>query len=737
MNIILVEDSALIRTELVRFLSAEPRLRVMATASEEEQAVQLILAQQPDTVLLDLGLAPGSGLNVLRRIRTGGSGARVLILSNQLRPEIRAACLAAGASACYQKDSEVQACLAHLVSWLPPQPAAPLEQRRLQQLSQLNLQNQEIFDNLTNLAANIADMPVALISLVEEHHQRFLARTGIDLTETSRTIAFCAHTIVQGSMLEVPDARLDPRFHDNPLVTGPAGVRFYAGIPLVLSTGDALGTLCVIDHHPGQLSERQRLALKTLASSAVSEIELRRRILELEQEAERRYKAEQHVLHLATRDPLTALPNRATLRDRLEQQTLQAKRQQQQFAVLFLDLDRFKPINDAMGHEAGDDALLGVAARLVGALRESDTVARLGGDEFAILLPNLSGETEALRIATQLITTMEEPLPIKGHSLYLSASIGVALYPAHGTSGDQLLGHADLAMYEAKRQGGSQVCAYTLALSARDQEIQTLSVELQDALRTDQLLLHYQPQLVVETGQLCGVEALLRWNHPQRGLLLPGHFIELVETRGLTRELTRKVLDLALQQLQQWDLDGLHVPRIAVNISAPDIRYPLVETVRSALQRHSVAPQRLELEITESMLTSDGVETLQVLEQLRQLGVSIAVDDFGVGYSSLSQIHRLPIDGLKIDRSFVQELQTSTVDKAIITAVLTMAAALNLRTVAEGVESAAQYRLLEQMGCACAQGYLLSAPLPAGELQAWCRHHTDTQADTASGALTT
>ncbi len=737
MNVVIVEDSPLIRQELLfRMAVLQPRLQVVGTAAEENEAVELILGQQVDAVVLDLSLASGHGLSVLQRLRAAGHGARVLILTNSPDREMRATCLRAGANGFFDKSLEIDACLERLASWLPPLPAT--EERRLKQLQGLGLldmRKTEIFDRITLLAAEITGMPVALLTLVEEHRQVFLSRTGTELHETSRSVSFCAHAILDDALMEVRDTQQDPRFVDNPLVVGPPHIRFYAGVPLVLSSGDALGTLCILDSQPRQLNDRQRRALRTLASGAMAEIELRRYVIELEQEAERRRHAESHILHLATRDALTALPNRTTFRDRLEQQILMGRRQQQKFGVLFLDLDRFKPINDSLGHDGGDEALVTVATRLVQTLRESDTVARLGGDEFGIVLPSLGGSDEAMTLAAKLVAALDEPVQIKGHAAYLGASIGVVMYPDHGTTGDQLLGHADRAMYQAKRHGGRQAVLYSAALSERDAETRGLLVELQDALQGDQLVLHYQPQLTLDTAQLCGMEALVRWNHPRRGLLAPVHFIELAETHGLVRELTRHVLDRALAQLAQWDRAGFHVPRMAVNVSALDIRSELVAVVADALQRHGLPPYRLELEITESTLTSDGIETQQVLGQLREMGVGIAVDDFGVGYSSLGQIHRLPIDCLKIDRSFVQEMTTSSVDVAIVTATLTMAKALSLRTVAEGVEDQAQLALLEQLGCGCVQGYLLSRPAPAQEIERWSERHRASLATTVNGQL--
>jgi len=722
MNIVIVEDSKLIRTQFVRLLSAESRFKIIGTATEEEEAVNLILSTQPDTVLLDLSLSPGSGVQALRRIREAGCGARVLILTNQTDEALREACEHLGANGYFDKSHEFDACLAQLQSWLPPLPAS--ETRRLEMLygtHLLDTQEQEAFDNLTHLAAQIADVPIAMISLVAEDRQWFLSHTGTELRETSRTVAFCAHTILQCEMMEVADAREDPRFFDNPLVVGSTQIRFYAGVPLILPSGEALGTLCVVDSTPKQLTDNQRRALKTLASSALAEIELRRRIIHLEQESERRRTAEAHILHLATRDPLTALPNRATFRDRLDQHVRSALRRKTSLGVLFIDLDKFKPINDTLGHDVGDDALVMIAERLHACLRSSDTVARLGGDEFAAVLPDISSSVEAMQVANKVITTLQRPIHVKGHTLYLGASVGVALFPEHGRQGDQLLRHADLAMYHAKQGGGNRVGLYSKALSDRAEELQILDGDLREGLKRDELLLHFQPQVMLGETQLCGVEALVRWNHPRFGILPPNHFVPMAEQRGFINELTRKVLDMALAQLKAWDLAGLKVPRVAVNVSPVEIRANFAEMIESALYRHNIAPDRLELEITESTLTSDGIETMHLLTRLKQLGVGIAVDDFGVGYSSLAQLHRLPIDCLKIDRSFVQDIESSACDLAIVQAVVTMAEALGLRTVVEGVETEGQVAALKKVGCKCAQGFFLSRPLPAQEVERWMR----------------
>lgn len=736
MKLVVIEDSQLILNELLDRLSMEPRIELAGTAADEEGAVRLILGARVDAVLLDLSLSPGSGLRVLKRIRAARCGARVLILTSHTSDEVREACVKAGANGFFDKTSEVDACIRQLLAWLPaPTGNETSRIRKLHSLGLLDSPGHVVFDNITRLAADIAETPIALISLVDENRQWFLSRTGTELHETSRSVSFCAHTILSNQMLVVEDALADERFRDNPLVRGQEQIRFYAGVPLLLSSGEALGSLCVIDTKPRQLTDRQREALRTLGASAVAEIELRRRVVELESEAERRRIAESNVLHLATRDPLTNLPNRATFRDRLSQHTLLAKRSRQLFAVLFIDLDHFKPINDTLGHDAGDEALVTVANRLNDRLRESDTISRLGGDEFGVLLTGVHSEIEAQQVADILINTLAAPIKMKGHTLYIGASVGIAMYPDHGETGEQLLTHADLAMYEAKKAGSNLSIVYSNSLSERDDEAKALAIELQDAIAAKHLVLHFQPQVALNTLKLCGVEALVRWNHPQRGLLPPSRFVHLAEKRGLMNEMTRLVLDMAVRQVRQWDDMGIHVPRISVNISAVDVRRELLRTVQTCLQAHDLAPERLELEITESMLTSDGVDTMNVLSQLRKMGISIAVDDFGIGYSSLSQIHHLPVDCLKIDRSFVVELVKSEVDVAIVKAILTMANALELRTIAEGVESNAHVDILTELGCGCAQGYLISRPVAADAFAQWHAEYVCSAEQTLNGGL--
>jgi diguanylate cyclase (GGDEF)-like protein len=690
-NIVVVEDSGLVLENLLDMLASLPGLQVVGHARGEDEAVALIAEKRPDAVLLDLALSPGSGLNVLKRMRAAGLPARVLVLTNQPAKPYRQLCLDAGADGFFEKCGDLNELLALLASWMPPLPVnEPARLRALNRLKILDTPEEEVFSAITRLAAAVVGAPMALISLVDARRQWFKARVGLDVCETSRTTAFCAHAIVRAELFEVEDARLDERFAANPLVRGEPGIRFYAGMPLVLPGGEAIGTLCVIDRVPKRLDATQRMAMEVLARNVVAELELRQRIIELEAEVSRRLEAEARIMHLATRDPLTQLPNRAALMDRLHQGLKTAKRDRTQLAVLFLDLDRFKWINDTLGHDVGDQLLQTMASRLTHVLRESDTVARLGGDEFAIILPALHAAEEAERVAQKILTAVLQPVALRGHDVLVGCSIGLAVYPVHGECEEALLRHADLSMYQAKELGGNQYQLFSEQMNLRAVERMTLESELRTAIESGQLELHYQPQVRLADHALTGVEALVRWHHPRLGLLSPDRFIPLAEDTGLIWPLGLAVLDMAVAQIAAWTQQGLDVPRVAVNVSPAQLRDELADAVADTLVRHGVTADRLELELTESALTADGPAVLGLLQSLRNMGLAIAVDDFGVGYSSLALLRRLPITTLKIDRSFVSELASNAQDVAIVEAVITMANSMGLRTVAEGVEEHAQ-----------------------------------------------
>ena len=419
--------------------------------------------------------------------------------------------------------------------------------------------------------------------------------------------------------------------------------------------------------------------------------------------------------HLAHHDMLTGLANRSLFTANLDAALERAKRHHKHLGMLVLGLDRFKLINDTMGHAAGDRTLQAIGQRLRHCVRAEDTVARLGGDEFGVLVEDLSDACDAAAIASKILAAVSEPIGIDGREVRTSTSIGIGLYPDDARSGADLVKAADAAMYRAKARGRQTYDFYTADLSARAAEYLALESGLRRALANGELELHYQPQADVASGRIVGVEALLRWRDPQRGLLLPDQFIHIAEDSGLIERIDEWVLNSALAQAVQWKRAGVPLQRLAVNVSGREVMHGrLADTVAAAIARHRWRDcgMRLELELTESVLLplEHGAS---VFQRLKEAGAMIAIDDFGTGYSSLSRLQHLPVDTLKIDRSFVHGLPAGDDSRALATAIIAMGHGLGLRVIAEGVETPAQLQLLASLGCDEVQGYAVSAPVPA------------------------
>jgi diguanylate cyclase (GGDEF)-like protein len=427
--------------------------------------------------------------------------------------------------------------------------------------------------------------------------------------------------------------------------------------------------------------------------------------------------------HQALHDDLTGLPNRTLLHDRTAQAIYQADRDLTSAALLLIDLDRFKEINNTLGHHYGDELLKQMAERLRASLRQADTVARLGGDEFAVLLSSVGTPEGAAEVARKLQAALEEPFVVEGLSLDVEASIGVAVYPDHGNDPDQLLQHADIAMYAAKERHGG----FMLFDPRQDQHSPrrlALLGELRRAIEHEQLLLYYQPKVQARTGRVLGVEALVRWQHPTQDLVLPGEFIPLAERTGLISPLTHYVLDAALRQCQAWQRDG-HEFSVAVNVSARRLLDPAFpDEVAGLLARWQVPARLLVVEITESTIMTDPAQTLEVLSRLSQMGVEVSIDDFGTGYSSMAYLKSLPAHELKVDRSFVMQMTSNGRDAVIVRAAVDLGRNLGLRVVAEGVEDAATWQELDALGCDAVQGFYISRPVPPDQLLAWLGNHT-------------
>ncbi len=422
--------------------------------------------------------------------------------------------------------------------------------------------------------------------------------------------------------------------------------------------------------------------------------------------------AEKRVQQLARYDALTGLANRSMFVQQLEHALTRAQHSAATLSVFFIDLDRFKAINDTLGHGAGDELLKCVAQRLTGLLRGASVVGRLGGDEFVVLLDGCRDTAMLTRIAGRLLTELAEPLQLAGRPAQVTASIGISRFPDDGTDAASLLKCADTAMYLAKAHGKNNFQLFTPQLADLTTRHLALEGELRQAIQDRQLLLHYQPKFDVLSGTLLGMEALVRWQHPQRGVLAPGDFIALAEESGLIVPMGRWVLEAACQQIRAWSDAGLATPRCSVNVSARQFAHPaLFDEVRNALAGAALDASALEIEVTESVLMGDPVRAQQSLKRLHALGVQIAVDDFGTGYSSLAYLKKFPAQTLKIDRSFVDGLPADRDDAAITCAVISLAHSLDMRVVAEGVETRSQLSFLADTGCDEAQGFLLGRPM--------------------------
>lgn len=429
--------------------------------------------------------------------------------------------------------------------------------------------------------------------------------------------------------------------------------------------------------------------------------------------------------HQSLHDALTLLPNRTLYHDRLNQAILIARRNKQTFALMALDLDRFKQINDSLGHHIGDLVLQETADRLKSALRESDTVARMtvarmGGDEFALLLPTAASEQEATVVAKRILQLLNEPIIINERSLEIGASIGIALFPQHGEDAPTLMRRADSAMYAAKRNQSGYIF-YAPSLEAEDAERLTLQMDLRHAIGNHELVLHYQPKIDFSTCRISGVEALIRWQHPHLGLIFPDSFIPIAETASLMKPFTLAVIELALSQSSIWTGAGLNLP-IAINISAINLQDPKFPAdIADMLRMHNVLAAHIELEVTETALMSDPIKAIENIERLSGMGLQIAIDDYGTGYSSMAYLRKMRVSKIKIDKSFVMDMHDNKNDEVIVRSTVDLGHNLGLSVVAEGVETQVAWDKLKELGCDSAQGYFMGRPMPPTELEKWIK----------------
>jgi diguanylate cyclase (GGDEF)-like protein/PAS domain S-box-containing protein len=448
------------------------------------------------------------------------------------------------------------------------------------------------------------------------------------------------------------------------------------------------------------------------------------------QDISERKRSEREIHRLAYYDSLTGLPNRVLFKDRMTQAIAHARRYQYHLALLFLDLDRFKVINDTLGHNVGDMLLKHVADRLAESVRHSDSIsrssngdqthelARLGGDEFTVLLTNLRDVQDASKVARRILEALARPFTVGGHEIFVTVSIGIAIFPADGESVDVLLKNSDTAMYHAKEQGRNNFQYYSNAMNAAANERLLLEGEVRHATEREEFVVYYQPQIDLRTGRIVGAEALVRWQHPQRGLLVPAEFLQAASDTGMIRTIDEWMLRTVCRQNRAWQHRGLAVPRVSINVSNSLFHgTTLLKAVADTFAETGLTPDRLELELTESVAMRNVDTSITMLQDLKTIGVQLAIDDFGTGYSSLSYLQRLPVNRVKIDQSFVRELLSLVQPVPIVRAIIAMAHSLQLEVLAEGVEDERQRSILMAEGCDQAQGYLFGRPMPAGEFE--------------------
>ena len=447
-------------------------------------------------------------------------------------------------------------------------------------------------------------------------------------------------------------------------------------------------------------------------------------ILSLAQDVTTRVLAEERLIYQATHDGLTSLPNRAMLQDRMQQAISRARRGGVRVAALFIDLDRFKEVNDTLGHRIGDELLREIAERLKRTLRESDFLVRLSGDEFMVVLEQLTDLDPPRLVAAKILDEIRQPTSIEGHEIHVSASIGISVFPDDADDVESLLKNSDMAMYRAKQLGKNAFQFFSAELAELGTAMRLLENSLRSALVRNEFELYYQPKIDMRSGRIIGAEALLRWHHPTRGLVMPGEFVQLAEEAGLIHDIGNWVLDTAFAQLRCWRESGYDKMRMAINLAAAQFRAPLlVERIKGRLERERCNPGCIEIEITETSMLEDPDGVGTALREIRELGMRVAIDDFGTGYSSLSHLKRFPIDTLKIDKTFVADMLHDREDAAIVSAVIAIAHALDLDVIAEGVETEAQRALLAEQGCGAFQGYLFSPALPIVEFDEMLRRH--------------
>jgi len=700
-RLLVVDDEVLILEGITRLLAA--RDYDVVTANGGCEALIAIGKQQFDAILLDLGMPDLNGSEVLRFVSERGVDTPVIVVSGDSTIDAAIRALRGGAADFVRKPYEPEELLRRIEN--------TLTRRRLEKENNHILQRLQQSEKWHRFLVNSS--PDFIYTLDCEGRFTFVNdRVESLLGYSSEALLGQHYSLV---IHEDDIARAEHIFNERR-----AGDRSARNIEIHLKCNPGM-------RRPRLMNGRCK-SVELTATGMYDEdaSPFEQRFIGsygVAKDITERKQAEETVHYQAYHDLLTGLPNRALFRDHLGLMLAQARRTQQSLAVLSLDLDHFKVINDSLGHAIGDEMLLAVGARLRQCLREGDTLARLGGDEFAVLLPTLVSRCDVDHICRKIIQVLSKPVYVKGHEIYVSVSIGACVAPEDGDMIDSLIRQAEIAMYRAKSQGRSRLQFWEAGMQAPYSERMQIEVDLRRALARNEFVLFYQPQVDTATGEVRGFEALLRWWHPQRGLLAPADFIPVAEECGVIVPLGDWVLRQAGAQMAEWRHAGLPPVRLSVNISARQLESAdFVDSVMRAVQVYSLDGSLLELEITETLLMRDFETNAIKLGRLSVAGIRIAIDDFGTGYSSFKYLSRFPIHTLKIDQSFVQELDREE-NLSIVNAMIAMGRGMNLNVVAEGVETEAQRALLQQMQCHEVQGYYYSPPVSSHEATALLGRH--------------
>ncbi|NTV94575.1 MAG: EAL domain-containing protein [Thiobacillus sp.] len=687
-SILIIEDE-------VRYLDSTrlllaPYVDEIVTAMSGHQALGMLEARGFDIVLLDLGLPDMSGHDVMAQVRRQWPETSVIVVSGDTSIESAIRALRLGAYDYLRKPYEPEE-LIKIVRNTTQKLHLHNENRHFQQM----LQHSEYLHRL--LVNNSPDIiytldPQGRFTFVNESAQRILGADAASLIGHhydeivhAQDREQARHTVNERRTGERATQNFELRFKLWPDASGQPGQDGAVTVEL-----NAMGL-----YRTTANGKREFIGSYGVARD-ISE----------------RKRAEETITFQAYHDLLTGLPNRALFRDRVGQAIAQARRSGQKLAVLFLDLDHFKMVNDTLGHLIGDELLQAVSQRLRACMRETDTLARIGGDEFLVLLPQVQSRHNTEALARKIVAALKAPFMIEDHELFVSLSIGAALYPDDGDGIETLIKHADIAMYHAKDRGRNGYCLYADELKDSFSGQLDIRTGLRRALERGEFEVHYQPQVNIETGHIVGMEALVRWQHPEKGLIPPGEFIAIAEDSGLIGPISDWVLQTVCQQAHVWQRMGLPPITLAVNLSARQLERPdFVEYFSQSLNAYRLDGRQVEIEITESTLMRDIEGCIQKLKKLSELGVEVSIDDFGTGYSSLSYLQKLPIHTLKIDRSFIHDLEPNPHGPSIVNGIAAMAKSMRLNLIAEGVESEAQLDFLKTVGCDAYQGYLFSRPV--------------------------